>query len=116
MIKNVKITKNPIKVIEGDINNNIAIIFISITNISQADRTFDVYIVQNGKSMPIYDANQSLISGNEETIFIKNQIIKSNNTFIFNTEKILLGDKDALYVKCNEDDVSLVCTISYEVY
>lgn len=115
MILNQIITKQPIKLIEANTDNK-AVILINITNISNTDKTFNLYVVQSGKSVPIYDTNGNLISGNQETYFLIQKPITSKNSILLNLEKLLLGQGDSIYANCIEDDTSLVATISYEVY
>lgn len=116
MILNVKVQDTPTLVIKGSNQTNVAVVLISISNVSSTNKTFGIFVCQNGKTPPTFDSSGNVTSGNIETVFIKRQTLTSDNTIILNTEKILLGDNDSLYLICYEDSNSLVAVVSYEMY
>lgn len=116
MIVNVQVTTSPVAILQGTQNNSYAIILITITNLSDTTKTFDIYVCQNGKNPPIFNSDGNVTSGDKECIFLRKQSVSASASVILDTEKILLGNGDRIYIVCNEDSTSLVATISYETY
>ena len=63
-----------------------AVTTMHICNYSGADATVDVYVVKNGNSV-----------GNS-TIIYKTLTVRSLDTYIISTEKLVLGDQDKIYI------------------
>jgi len=106
----------PVKIIQAPTDKSLACIGMFFVNYGSTDLLFDVYIVPNGKSVPIYDTDGNLVSGNEECIFIKEKLLTSKDTFMLNLEKILLHPLDAIYVRKYDDTSKLAVHVSYEMY
>jgi len=106
----------PVQVIKAPADNSIACIGMFFVNYGSTDLVFDVYMVPNGKSVPIYDSDGNLVSGNEECIFIKEKVLNAKDTFMLNLEKILLHPLDAIFVRKYDENSKLAVHLSYEPY
>ena len=79
---------------------DVAVTVIYICNTSAADGDVDVYLVPNGQSV-----------GSQHLIY-KNLIIRSNDTYIIDSEKLILGTGDKIYIAAPDSSGQFNATIS----
>jgi len=106
----------PNLLIQGNSENNYAVINIAIVNYGDTPATVSLYAVPNGKQPPAYDSNGNLVSGNPETTLIKDKTIQAGDTLFLNLEKFLLHNGDALYAKKDTDANKVSVHVIYESY
>ena len=78
----------------------VAVTVIYICNTSATDGDVDVYLVPNGQSV-----------GSQHLIY-KNLIIRSNDTYIIDSEKLILGTGDKIYIAAPDSAGEFTATIS----
>lgn len=94
MLLNIQVNKDTLtKIIQVENNKNIAILQFSISNPSNNDCKVDIYLCQNGKNP----------NNTPESLFIKNLLLKSEDTFSFNIEKFLLSSGESIWIKPTEN-------------
>lgn len=81
-------------------SGEVAVTVIYICNTSGSDGDVDVYLVPNGD-----------IVGAQHLIY-KNLIIRSNDTYIIDTEKLILGNGDKIYIAAPDSSGEFNATIS----
>jgi hypothetical protein len=81
-------------------SGEVAVTVIYICNTSATDGDVDVYIVPNGQSV-----------GSQHLIY-KNLIIRSNDTYIIDSEKLILGTGDKIYIAAPDSAGEFTATIS----
>ena len=79
---------------------DVAVTVIYICNTSATDGDVDVYLVPNGQSV-----------GSQHLIY-KNLIIRSNDTYIIDSEKLILGNGDKIYIAAPDSAGEFNATIS----
>jgi len=79
---------------------DVAVTVIYICNTSGADGDVDVYVVPNGQSV-----------GTQHLIY-KNLIIRSNDTYIIDSEKLILASGDKIYIAAPDSAGEFTATIS----
>jgi hypothetical protein len=79
---------------------DVAVTVIYICNTSATDGDVDVYLVPNGQSV-----------GSQHLIY-KNLIIRSNDTYIIDSEKLILGTGDKIYIAAPDSAGEFTATIS----
>lgn len=79
---------------------DVAVTVIYICNTSGADGDVDVYVVPNGQSV-----------GTQHLIY-KNLIIRSNDTYIIDSEKLILASGDKIYIAAPDSAGEFNATIS----
>ena len=79
---------------------DVAVTVIYICNTSATDGDVDVYLVPNGQSV-----------GSQHLIY-KNLIIRSNDTYIIDSEKLILASGDKIYIAAPDSAGEFNATIS----
>ncbi len=79
---------------------DVAVTVIYICNTSATVGDVDVYLVPNGQSV-----------GSQHLIY-KNLIIRSNDTYIIDSEKLILGTGDKIYIAAPDSAGEFTATIS----
>lgn len=79
---------------------DVAVTVIYICNTSATDGDVDVYLVPNGQSV-----------GSQHLIY-KNLIIRSNDTYIIDSEKLILGNGDRIFIAAPDSAGEFNATIS----
>jgi len=74
---------------------------IFLMNNAVAARTVQIYVVPNGGSV------------GTTTKIIKDLVIDAADTYIINTEKLVLANGDKIHVVTSDDDTSVYATVSY---
>ena len=81
-------------------SGDVAVTVIYICNTSATDGDVDVYLVPNGQSV-----------GSRHLIY-KNLIIRSNDTYIIDSEKLILGTGDKIDIAAPDSAGEFTATIS----
>ncbi len=79
---------------------DVAVTVIYICNTSATDGDVDVYLVPNGETV-----------GSQHLIY-KNLIIRSNDTYIIDSEKLILGTGDSIFIAAPDSAGEFNATIS----
>lgn len=79
---------------------DVAVTVIYICNTSATDGDVDVYLVPNGETV-----------GSQHLIY-KNLIIRSNDTYIIDSEKLILGTGDRIFIAAPDSAGEFNATIS----
>lgn len=79
---------------------DVAVTVIYICNTSATDGDVDVYLVPNGATV-----------GSQHLIY-KNLIIRSNDTYIIDSEKLILGNGDRIFIAAPDSAGEFNATIS----
>jgi len=79
---------------------DVAVTVIYICNTSGADGDVDVYVVPDGESV-----------GTQHLIY-KNLVIRSNDTYIIDTEKLILASGDRIFIAAPDSAGEFNATIS----
>jgi len=82
-------------------SGNSATTAIFLFNDNAAARTVQIYVVPSGGSVTT------------STKIIKDLTIDAADTYIINTEKLVLSNGDAIHVSTSGDDTSVYATVSY---
>jgi len=82
-------------------SGNSATTAIFLFNDNAAARTVQIYVVPSGGSV------------GASTKIIKDLVIDPADTYIINTEKLVLSNNDAIHVSTSGDDTSVYATVSY---
>lgn len=82
-------------------SGNSATTAIFLFNDNAAARTVQIYVVPSGGSV------------GASTKIIKDLTIDAADTYIINTEKLVLSNNDAIHVSTSGDDTSVYATVSY---
>ena len=82
-------------------SGNSATTAIFLMNNNAAARTVQIYVVPNGDSV------------GTSTKIIKDLVIDAADTYIINTEKLVLANGDKIHVVTSDDDTSVYATVSY---
>ena len=82
-------------------SGNSATTAIFLMNNNAAARTVQIYVVPSGGSVTT------------STKIIKDLTIDAADTYIINTEKLVLSNGDAIHVSTSGDDTSVYATVSY---
>ena len=82
-------------------SGNSATTAIFLFNNNAAARTVQIYVVPSGGSVTT------------STKIIKDLTIDAADTYIINTEKLVLSNGDAIHVSTSDDDTSVYATVSY---
>jgi len=81
-------------------SGDVAVTVIYICNTSATDGDVDVYLVPNGETV-----------GSQHLIY-KNLIIRSNDTYIIDSEKLILGTGDRIFIAAPDSAGEFNATIS----
>jgi len=81
-------------------SGDVAVTVIYICNISGSDGDVDVYVVPSAESV-----------GSQHLIY-KNLVIRSNDTYIIDTEKLILANGDKIYIAAPDSAGEFTATIS----
>lgn len=79
---------------------DVAVTVIYICNTSATDGDVDVYLVPNGATV------------GEQHLIYKNLIIRSNDTYIIDSEKLILGNGDRIFIAAPDSAGEFNATIS----
>jgi len=112
----VNLDTTPTLLVEAISPYNVAVINLIVVNYGDTPASFTIYAVPHGKSLPEFDSNGNLVSGNLETHLLVDQKIQPKDTIFFNFEKFLLHGGDALYAKKNSDTDQIAIHVVYETY
>ena len=88
------------------------VVNIALVNITDKPQNVNLYLVPSGKSIPVYDSDGNLVSGNLETIYLPKTTIPPHNAIYLESEKILLEEGDAI-VAVSEEDNAVAIHISW---
>ena len=77
-----------------------AVTVIYITNKSNADGTVDVYVTPNGASVT------------ENHLIYSQLTIKARDTYIIDTEKLILANGDKIFIELPDSSGQIIATIS----
>jgi hypothetical protein len=80
-----------------------AITTIHLCNISSADAVVDIYLLPNDGSTTTPTENNKLYN---------TLTIQATDTYIIDTEKLILGNGDKLYIVCPDSSAQFVATVS----
>jgi len=117
MIVNTKIdkVKEPQLVLQAQ-DKHYAVVLLAVCNYDISDTSIDVFLVPKGKQPPQFDDNDKIVSGNEDTYFLSDVLVRSNSTLLLNTEKLLLQPGDAIYARVRYEDTKVSVHVSFETY
>lgn len=101
MVKNDYLTTNGLVLAEAQPGEMLASVLMIFCNESSDSKTIQVHVVPSGKSL---GNATSIITGVELTVA---------DTFTFSTEKLILDPGSKIVAICDQDDVSVVGTVSY---
>ena len=80
-----------------------AVTSIHLCNITSSDATVDIYLLPNDGSTTTPTENNKLYN---------TLTIQATDTYIIDTEKLILGNGDKLYIVCPDSSAQVVATVS----
>ena len=82
---------------------NSAVTSIHLCNISSTDATVNIYLLPSDGSTTVPTENNKLYN---------TLTIQATDTYIIDTEKLILGNGDKLYIVCPDSSAQVVATVS----